>query len=433
MAHKFDRIFKLSGGKPVAVFGAGASGEAACALLKKAGLGSAIYAQNSDEKWREDCGAKHALAVYSPAFRPDNEWIVSAQKHGCQCLCEPDFAALAWRGKTVAITGTNGKTTLTKFITHALRKVGIEAVSAGNIGIPLSKICAECDYGEDAVAVCELSSFQTSRIKYLAPDALVWTNFDADHLDWHKDLREYFSAKVNLALALKKGGAFIAGESVEKSALAFGIKLPENAVFFGEDNPPPAPAPFDTSIQARNFTAARLLWEKLGLDEQTLLEACADFELPKFRFSTPEQFEGVRFYNDSKATNVHAALAALDELKNSENLVWLGGGKDKNCDLSELADRVAKYATAAVLIGQTAAKLEKLFDARKVAHFTMPDMQSAVAKCFELAKANAEKTGADGDVLFSPAFSSFGMFAGYADRGKSFQNAVLCLKNSKKK
>ena len=421
MESGFDIIRRLAHGKPLAVFGAGVSGKAVERLASQAGLDCVLYAENGGKFFDADAAQKHALAVYSPAFRPDNQWIAAAQNAGCKCVCEPDFAALVCTGKIIAITGTNGKTTITKFLHKALCDCGMDAVEAGNVGTPLSQICAEGK--SDGWIVCELSSFQTMRLEYLRPDALIWTNFDADHLDWHKDLREYFLAKFNLVAALKSE-AFTAGSSVESNAEKFGINLPPFARIFDESKAYPAPAPFSSAMQSRNYRAVEMLWETLGLDAKSLEKSAQTFSLPKFRFSRPQNVGGVRFYNDSKATNVHAAVAALREMKGERNLVWLGGGKDKNCDLRELADTVAQTCKASVLIGQTAEKLAALLSERNIPCRIEPDMQSAAARCFELA-------GGSGAVLFSPAFSSFGMFAGYTDRGKCFDDAVLCLKNPK--
>ena len=153
-------------------------------------------------------------------------------------------------------------------------------------------------------------------------------------------------------------------------------------------------------------------------------KAAEGFSLPKYRFGEPCEKFGIKFYNDSKATNVHAAVAALRELAGAKNLVWIGGGKDKLCDVSELASEVMKVASGAVLIGQTAEKLANIFNAAGFNAKICQSMKEAV-------ECAAKMAGEGGNVLFSPGFSSFGMFAGYADRGKSFQNEVLCLKNLK--
>ncbi len=419
-----DTIKKLASEKPVAIFGAGVSGIAAKKLLDKIGVASEIYAEDLGAIFDETQAKKHALVVYSPAFHPDNDWMSIANKNGLECICETDLSSLAWCGKIIAITGTNGKTTLTKFITYALNFVGRKAIAVGNVGTPLSEICAQENFDKNTIAVYELSSFQTLNLKYLKPDAVIWTNFDSDHLDWHKDLQEYFRAKLNLANALSTD-VFIAGSSVEMFAKKLQIALPQCAKIFDEKNPPTAPEPFSSKIQSKNYLAAKLLWNELGLDASILEKACANFQLPKFRFSTPEKIGEVNFFNDSKATNAHAAIAAIEELSKSDNLIWLGGGKDKQCDLSELVECIAKHCKSAVLIGQTAEKLQNLLSEKNVKSFKAETMQQAVEMCFELASPA-------GDVIFSPAFSSFGMFAGYAERGKSFDDAVLCLKNSKK-
>ena len=416
-----EQISALAQNKPVAIFGTGVSGRAVQKLLNKFGIKSYFYAENENLIFDENSAKQHKLVVYSPAFRPDHKWILLAEKFGIECICETDLSALAWRGKIVAITGTNGKTTLTNFIASALKSAGFDAIAAGNIGLPLSDFCADGNYSENSIAVFELSSFQTSRIKYLRPDALIWTNFDADHLDWHKDLQEYFYAKINLVKNLKSK-IFIAGSSVVDYAKKFNIALPDFAKIFDETICYTAPEPFSSSIQALNFTAAKIFWQCFGLKAETLENACKNFQLPQYRFSAPYIVGNVKFYNDSKATNTHAAIAAIKELVDCPNLIWLGGGKNKNCDLSNLADIIKKYCKGAVLIGQTADILADELNKRGVKNLKASDMQNAVEFSWNLAKDN-------GSVLFSPAFSSFGMFAGYAERGKSFNDAVLCLKN----
>ena len=419
-----QKILKLTANKPVAIFGAGVSGVAVKNLLNKIGVECVIYAENLNKCFTEKSVEEHKLVVYSPAFRPNHKWIEIAEKKHLECICETDLSALAWQGKIIAVTGTNGKTTLTSFLTHALNFVGKKAISVGNIGTPLSQICAEKDFDDATIAVYELSSFQTSRLKYLHPYAVLWTNFDSDHLDWHESLEEYFYAKVNLVKALTKE-IFIAGSSVEKYANNFAYKLPSFTEILDEEKLQKAPAPFSSTIQAKNYAIAKGLWQKLSLDEKALEQACKSFELPQFRFSLPEKIGNIKFYNDSKATNAHAAIAAIKELAKEKNLIWLGGGKDKCCDLSELINCIAIHCKGAVVIGQTAEKLKELLEEKSINVKIAKDMAEAVENAYELALE-------DGCVVFSPAFSSFGMFAGYAERGKSFQNAVLCLKNSKK-
>lgn len=427
-AGKFEKIRALAGGADAAIFGAGASGRAAAELLKRAGVGFSVYAQDAGapdfaaKPFGAGAAKAHRLVVYSPAFRPDHEWIRLAEESGAAAICEPDLSALAWEGKIYAVTGTNGKTTLASFLERALNLAGIRAVAAGNIGRPLSAFCAEMEDSSNAAAVCELSSFQTSRLKFLRPDALLWTNFAPDHLDWHKDMREYFCAKFNLVKALRGELLFIS-KDVAEAAEEYGMEMPAFAKIPADMAPSACPKPFGTSVQSRNFAMASEFLKSLGL-QSAAAEAARGFALPKYRFGEPVEARGVKFYNDSKATNAHAAIAALRELSGAKSLVWIGGGKDKNCDISELAAEIAKTAKGAALIGQTAGKLAKMLRSSGVDARVCGSMKEAV----EIA---AKMAGDGGSVLFSPGFSSFGMFSGYADRGKSFQNEVLCLKNLK--
>lgn len=421
-----NEIRELAKSKAVAVFGRGKSGLAAAKLAEKCGLEPVFYAEDGNsETFDAKRAGEHALAVYSPGFRPDHPWLELARKAGAETLCEPDFASLAWRGKITAVTGTNGKTTLTSFLAHALGKCGVKAAAAGNIGTPFSEICADDGANTpESTAVCELSSFQTADSKKISPDALLWTNFAPDHLDWHADMREYFGAKLRTARRLKKN-LFIAGESVRDYAAKLGFELPRFAVIVPENRYKGAPKPFDTSIQSRNYAAAEAYWREAGMDAELLEKSAADFKLPAYRFSEPTEAGGVFFYNDSKATNAHAAEAALDELA-GRDVVWIGGGKDKNCELESLVSKLRQRARAAVLVGESARKLaEGLGSLLPGGAHVCGNLRDAVQKAYELA-------GKGSAVLFSPGFSSFGMFSGYEERGKSFEDAVLCLKNLKK-
>ncbi len=423
-----NAINSLCKGKNAAIFGKGRSGIEAALLLEKCGVKCDFYAESPNEECKiftAESAKNHALVVYSPAFRPDHKWLQMARDAEATTLCEPDLASLAWQGKIIAITGTNGKTTLTSFLVHALNLAGKKAIAAGNIGTPLCAFCGSQEDSPNTIAVCELSSFQTMDLSAMKPDALIWTNFAPDHLDWHKDMREYFNAKFKIVESLKSE-IFIAGKSVEESAKEFGVTLPSFTEILSENGYPQAPVPFDSSMQSNNYAMAESFWKKISLDIEIPRQAAKTFQLPSHRFSKSISINGVDFYNDSKATNAHAAIAALYELgAKGKKLIWIGGGKDKFCELGTLADALAKNASGAVLIGESAQRL-----AKEIAS-TLPegvhicaDMSEAVKKAYALA-------GKGANVLFSPAFSSFGMFSGYAERGKFFENEVLCLKNLK--
>lgn len=418
MENAKDTVEKLCKGKAVALWGKGVSTKSVEALLKRLGATCVYYSE--EENFTKEKAKNHALAIYSPSFKNDHPFFKTAKENNVECMGEPDLAGLLWQGKIIAVTGTNGKTTLTSFIAHALKKIGIDALELGNIGMPM---CDFADKSAKKFAVCELSSFQGMRLKHLHPNALVWTNFAPDHLDWHASMKEYFEAKLQIAKLLKEE-IFIAGSGVKEAAKEFEIALPSCTIFVDKNSEPDAPAPFDNSIQKENFALAKALWKKLGLNENILCEAAKDFSLAAHRFSMIKEIEGVRFWNDSKATNAHAAIAALKHLQ-GKKVFWIGGGKNKYCDLAPLIAAIKETASGVALIGQTAEILKE----------KLPEMPMGVNICKSLDEAVElayKSCKNEGNVLFSPAFSSFGMFDGYADRGKSFEKSVLCLNKTKK-
>ena len=151
--------------RPVAVLGAGVSGRGLCQLLAALGAEAVVY----DARERAFTAADaehHALFVFSPGFAPDHPWLRLARAAGGTCLNEIDFASLCWQGRIIAVTGTNGKTTLTEFLTHALAGIGREAVATGNIGHAFSQLAAEQEGGApESIAVCEISSFQAESLR----------------------------------------------------------------------------------------------------------------------------------------------------------------------------------------------------------------------------------------------------------------------------
>jgi UDP-N-acetylmuramoylalanine--D-glutamate ligase len=184
--------------RPVAVFGNGVSGRAIGRLLKHIGVDAEFYDTSgtggASKVFTDFHVTRHELVIYSPGFPLNHQWIQSAYRKGIICLGEMDFASIFWKGKIVAITGTNGKTSLTKFLTEAMRLNGLDAFAVGNIGMPLSQLIPDLN-NKNAIAVCEVSSFQSERMNHFKPDTVLWTNMSSDHLDRHNNLTNYFDAK----------------------------------------------------------------------------------------------------------------------------------------------------------------------------------------------------------------------------------------------
>jgi UDP-N-acetylmuramoylalanine--D-glutamate ligase len=403
--------------QPVAVLGGGVSGTGVQPLLAALGATAEVY----DAKGREftaEAARRHGLVLFSPGFAPEHPWLRLADAAGGLALGELDFASLFWRGRVVAITGTNGKTTLTEFLVHALRAAGETAHAAGNIGRPFSQLVAETG-GGDAMqtAVCEVSSFQSETLQHFRADTTLWTNFAEDHLERHPGMEAYFSAKWHLVARTAPGGLFT-GASVHRFARKFGRTLPESAALATEQalaDPRLAGTVFADYPQRENYLLAAAWWRASGRDETALLAAATTFRLGRHRLARVGEHGGVTFWNDSKATNFHAVEAALARFPRP--VLLIAGGKAKGGDLAGFVRRIAPRVKHAFLIGETQTELATFCTAGHVAHTVCATLAEAVRGAL------AQATAGDA-VLLSPGFASFDQFRNYEDRGDQFEQLI---------
>jgi UDP-N-acetylmuramoylalanine--D-glutamate ligase len=407
-------------GLPVAVLGGGVSGDGALSLLTRIGARAVVYDRSGTE-FTAETARGHGLVVFSPGFNLHHHWLELARKAGCICMAEIDFASVFWLGGIVAVTGTNGKTTLTEFLAHALRLAGRSAQATGNVGLPFSQLVADQDGGSpQALAVCEVSSFQAEQLGHFCADGLLWTNFAEDHLERHPGMEAYFAAKWELVIRTRPS-RFFAGSSVGSYASQFGRTIPAGACVATEgqrDDARLAGTPFASYPQRENFILAAAWWRSEGLDEAALYGAARSFRLGRHRLARVAEMDGVTFWNDSKATNFHAVEAALASFLTPA--VLIAGGKSKGGDLAGFVRRIAPRVSHALLIGETGPVLAAAFEACGVPHAVCDSLEDAV-------RAAAGASHAGGNVLLSPGFSSFDMFRDYEDRGDRFERAVTEL------
>lgn len=404
-------------GRPVAILGAGVSGRGVRALLGAAEVESATY-DAAGMEFTETAASRHALTVFSPGFPPGHPWLERARAAGAECLGELDFASLFWRGGVVAVTGTNGKTTLTEFLAHALCGLGRDAYATGNVGHAFSQLAAETGGGAaDTIAVCEVSSFQAETLRHFRADAALWTNFAEDHLERHPSLEAYFQAKA--ALAARARRVFV-GSSVDAYLASSGrgdlyprfVRVPTEG---RPADPRLAGTAFADYPQRENYLLAAAWWREAGLDPAALAAAARSFRLGRHRLARVAEIEGVTYWNDSKATNFHAVEAALRRCP-SPALVILGG-KGKGGDLGGFVRRIAPRVRRAFLIGQTSAAL-----AERCAETGVPS--TVCGSLADAVRAAAEASSPGDHVLLSPGFASFDMFRSYEDRGDQFERLV---------
>jgi UDP-N-acetylmuramoylalanine--D-glutamate ligase len=281
----------------------------------------------------------------------------------------------------------------------------------------------DLDATEDRVAVCEVSSFQAENLQYLRPQALLWTNFDEDHVDRYAHLREYFAAKWNLVERLAEP-VLVVGESVASAASTYGCTLPAYAKVVrreGQRHLVPEGSVFSSYPQSENYLVARAFWELMGYPIKVLEETAQSFSTRRHRLTQVTDWEGVTYWNDSKGTTVHATLAALETFPGP--VVWIAGGKSKGGDIEGFAGRAAGRVREAFLIGETAGILAAGLHTRGIPATICETLREAVQKAHD-----AGRHSAPTQVLFSPGFSSFDMFHDYAERGLAFEQAVLGLK-----
>ncbi|HVR18859.1 MAG TPA: UDP-N-acetylmuramoyl-L-alanine--D-glutamate ligase [Polyangiaceae bacterium] len=431
-------------GKSVIVVGLGKSGVSAARLCRDrgarvVGTDSAPLGELSPEARGLDIevrGGGHAgiafetadLVVVSPGVPPLGE-LARAAEAGAEVIGELELACRFLEAPIVAIGGTNGKSTTTKLVAEILEAAERRVFVGGNYGTPAADAVGKA---WDAV-VLEVSSFQLERAPRFHPKVSVLLNVTEDHLDRYTSFVAYAEAK---------GNAFVNQERGDTAFVPFGDAICEEQAMRGEgdiltfgDGDYAVEGGIVTeakSGEAFDLASARLYGRHnhdnaaaaigaaraLGVRPEAVRRALAAFEPLPHRMALVGELQGVRFYDDSKGTNVGAAVTALRGMGEAHG-VLIAGGRDKHGSYAPLTEALRERGRAVVLIGEAAMRIAAAVEgALPVEH--AGSMEDAVRRAFRLAQ--------PGDaVLLSPACSSFDMFKGYADRGDHFRRAVLAL------
>lgn len=405
---------------PVAILGAGISGHGASALMTKFGWDHEIYDEQGRAFTKEEARAC-SFVLCSPGFKLDHPWRLIAKACGKEIVAETDFAASFTDARIISITGTNGKTTLTTFLTHLWNVNGMPAIAAGNIGLPLSQVIAD-GLRDETTIFLETSSFQAEDLKYIKPETVIWTNFEDDHLDHHKTKQNYFHAKAKL-LKLVDNGKVLIGKSVKDYADNIGYEIPMHSHIVERlDNSGVSNDRthfLESYPQAENMALAQKYAALENVRIEVFKEAMKTYHPEPHRLQKVETIGDATFWNDSKATNFCSTFAACKNF--SGNLFWIGGGRRKGGLLEEFAKKLTPLVNQVFLIGETGESLAKIFKNDGLSAILCDSLEQAVKNAFS---AVTKKT----DILFSPGFASFDSFTDYTDRGKSFINHVLDLK-----
>jgi UDP-N-acetylmuramoylalanine--D-glutamate ligase len=415
----------------VAVFGAGLSGRSARSLAIKLGVDGCLFdegGQGDASEFHDELLGEFDAFIFSPGFAAKHPWRVLVEDSSKPCYSELGFAASHWRGRLIGITGTNGKTSLTSLLCEALKDARINAVEAGNIGTPLSDYVLGDSNCDSTYAVCEISSFQAELTQGLKLDGLCWTNFAADHLNRHASMEEYFAAKRKLVECLQPDAPAFLGTSVH--AFDPSVSEASNVFVIEEDSKwieqLVPESPFRMPPQSANFALAAALWHYFDFSMKSLTDSANAFKLAAHRLSQVLEWGGVSFWNDSKATNFHAALAAIDAINTiKSNIYWIVGGSYKGGDIKAFVRDAAPKIRMAFLYGAVAEEMADHFRDTGSRFELHLDFIAAVNAATEAALKDTPSV-----VLLSPGFASYDQFPRYVARGDAFITTIFKLKDN---
>ena len=396
------------------------------------GLGIKIeFGGNSDEFLNDSY-----MAIVSPSVPKESELYKKVQEKNIQIISEIELAYKETGRPFIGITGTNGKTTVTALTSHILSSE-YKAPECGNIGVPpTSLLDNDIDY-----FVCELSSFQMEHTNAFKAQIACWTNFTPDHITWHGTLENYFDAKAKLfrnptasAFAVLNGAdekllefsktvggtVFLFDKEVEDNC----CYIKDESIFYKRNGKEEfiiklADCPLIGHHNYQNIMCCVIMAKIIGISNEHIQERIKDFVVPEHRLEKVREYNGITFYNDSKATNPEASIVAINSFNNTD-VTLIAGGRDKLTTLDEFCESVKQHIKTVILIGEATERFEETLKKSGFDNILKADtMESAIDKAIELKPNN---------VLLSPACASFDMFKGYEERGTVFKNYVLSKK-----
>ena len=444
--------------KRLVILGGGESGVGAALLAKKKGmevfLSDKGSIKDSYKKQLEDAEIEFEegshdeerilsadWVIKSPGIPKKADLIKKIKEKGIRLSSEIEFASEFTDAKIIAITGSNGKTTTTSLIYHILKNTGFNVGLGGNIGKSFAKQVAEEQYD---YFVLEISSFQLDDIQNFRPYISLLLNLSPDHLDqYNYNYEEYALAKFNIAKNQQNNDFFICNKDDEMSKkLLNRVDINAKKLLFSlneglEEGGFATNDHIFVKLEGRTFSmpigemslvgkhnvanclAASITAKLLNISDNSLVESLKTFQSVEHRLEQFAEIDGVKYINDSKATNVNATYYALESMKTPT--IWIVGGVDKGNDYTEIEELVKEKVKAIVCLGIDNKKIIDFFSANKESIYDTSNLE----ECVKIAKSVAHK----GDtVLLSPCCASFDLFKSYEDRGKKFKQAVLALK-----
>jgi UDP-N-acetylmuramoylalanine--D-glutamate ligase len=382
------------------------------------------------------------LLVLSPGVPTNSIPVRYAERAGAEVIGEVELAARFLKGRIVAITGTNGKTTTTTLIGKLLKDAGLATQVGGNIGTPLISMVESSR--EDGWTVAEVSSFQLETIRQFHPSVAVVLNVTPNHMDRYESFAEYAAAKHRIfSNQLAEDVAILNADDEVVSSWArtlrahvslFSVKRELEEGLFLRGREIVSRTSYGEKVlmmrdemklrglhNVENVLAALSAGLACGASPESMRETVRTFEPVEHRLEFVAELKGVKFYNDSKATSVDATLKALEAFKDDAGkIVLILGGRGKKAPYSPLASLIEQKARKLILLGEDANTIAGELSSHAAAEFAT-DMKDAVVRSFQAAQS--------GDVvLLAPACASFDMFESFEHRGRVFKDEVKNLR-----
>ncbi|GAB2766405.1 UDP-N-acetylmuramoyl-L-alanine--D-glutamate ligase [Salinimicrobium soli] len=393
-----------------------------------------------EERHSEEKIMEADLVMKSPGIPEDAPLVNRLRGKGIEVISEIEFASRFTNATIVGITGSNGKTTTTKFTYHILKNGGLAVGMAGNVGQSFARQVAETSVDH---YVLELSSFQLDGIEDFRPHIAVLLNITPDHLDrYHYNFEEYIASKFRITKNQTEEDYFIydaddavidkwlTNHPIRSRKMPFSLeKELKNGAYIKNDQfvitidnsqitMPTSNLTLEGKHNAKNAMAAATVAQLLKIRKATIRESMGSFQGVEHRLEKVLKINNVQYINDSKATNVNATYYALESMESET--VWIVGGVDKGNDYAELLPLVNEKVKAIICLGVNNEPILNAFGNCVDLIVETRSMEEAVKQAYQF----AEK----GDtVLLSPACASFDLFENYEDRGRKFKDAVRNL------
>lgn len=377
------------------------------------------------------------ILFVAPVIRPDIPELVKAKENGVYVTNEINEYFSHRKGKVIAVTGSDGKSTTTTLISEILKASGVKTVLGGNIGINLFKELENED--ENTVTVCELSSFQLMKAVY-PPDIAVITNVSPNHLDWHKGMEEYIDAKKNIFRFMKSGKCVLCAD--DSVSMSFAHQVPVKTLFTSQAKKENSSVWFDEN---GIYTESGMILCDIDIllpgkhnrynyceaiaatleyaSRDAVLRVARTFPGVPHRCQFIRELDGVRYYNSSMDSSPTRTAACLNSF--NKKVIVIAGGYDKKIPLEPLGSLFEDKSKAVILMGVTGEKIYKILNDIHYSGqvFRVESMPEAVQ--------TASLTAQSGDiVVLSPAAASFGLFKDFQERGEIFVDCVNGLKHN---